>query len=303
MPSPQPSPSRKARVSDESEESTPLLGSPLPPPAYPSIVPRDTAAAGPSRNQAEYDTGPSKDLENAGVHPAAVHLHHRPRRPWSRGKILRLLFIAAAHAILIWLILSVTVGRAKNKKSHVHHDLPNWEQLPTLYHCHDLPYTQTTTHDFKHVDDLRIVEQIPQHHGDFHDIHGLIRLVPAADHQNSNLIRATVTISSSSPDLQRSVTVASTDTSLTILQSIDTPENSRRPKPTRPHDDDDDDDGLYDHDHPHCTFIAITLALPPPPPTTPLNTLTITAIHLSLLDLHLHHPLLNLTLLRSSLDV
>lgn len=109
---------KQPRVSDESAETTPLLGSPLPPPAYPSIIPHDddNKDAGPSRNQADYDLGPSKDLENAGIHPAAVHLHHRPARPWSQGKVVRLLLIAAAHAVLIWLILTATWGGRSSKK-------------------------------------------------------------------------------------------------------------------------------------------------------------------------------------------
>ncbi|KAL1639061.1 hypothetical protein SLS58_008262 [Diplodia intermedia] len=269
MPTPHRSPSRKARVSDESDESTPLLGSPLPPPAYPNIVPhdsKDTAAAGPSRNQADYDQGPSKDLENAGVHPAAVHLHHRPRRPWSRGKILRLLFIAAAHAILIWLILSVTVGRAK-RKSHVNHDQPNLEEPSTPYYCHELSHTHTTAHDFTDLAEFRIVEQIRQHHQGFHDIHGLIKIVAATT--DDDKIRATVTVSSNFPD-HDSITVAKTDTSL-ILQS------TKSESPNTWH-------SLHD-----CTVVDVVVAVPP---ATRLDTLDVSANWLSL-DLH---SLLNLTL-------
>ncbi|KAL1618654.1 hypothetical protein SLS54_007090 [Diplodia seriata] len=273
MPTPQRSPSRKARVSDESDESTPLLGSPLPPPAYPNIVPhdsKDTAAAGPSRNQADYDQGPSKDLENAGVHPAAVHLHHRPRRPWSRGKILRLLFIVAAHAILIWLILSVTVGRSK-RKSHVNHDLPNLEEPSTPYYCHELSHTHTTAHEFKDLAEFRIVEQIRQHHQGFHDIHGLIKIVAATtdDDDDDDKIHATVTVSSNFPD-HDSITVAKTDTSL-ILQS------TKSESPNTWH-------SLHD-----CTVVDVVVAVPP---ATRLDTLDVSANWLSL-DLH---PLLNLTL-------
>lgn len=104
------------RFPDASTESTPLLDSPLPPPAYPTVMALDrNDAAGPSDKRVEYDCGPSKDLEEAGVVPAAVHLHHRPNRPWSRGKILRLLLIASAHAILIWLILTAAWGRSSRK--------------------------------------------------------------------------------------------------------------------------------------------------------------------------------------------
>ena len=121
MPTPRQPPvssaAKQARLPDGSEESTPLLVPSLPPPAYPDIMPSNSkdTTAGPSRSQAENDQGPSKDLESAGVHYPAVHLHPRPNRPWSRGKVLRLLFIALAHAVLIWLILTAAWGRTSKK--------------------------------------------------------------------------------------------------------------------------------------------------------------------------------------------
>ncbi|KAF4535235.1 uncharacterized protein LTHEOB_12667 [Lasiodiplodia theobromae] len=263
---------KQPRVSDESAETTPLLGSPLPPPAYPSIIPHDddNKDAGPSRNQADYDLGPSKDLENAGIHPAAVHLHHRPARPWSQGKVVRLLLIAAAHAVLIWLILTATWGGRSSKKSNVHNDLPYSETPHMPYYCHELSRSHTTTHSFdEQLDELRIVEQIRQHRDGYHDIHGLIKLVPASDDSSSSDgIRVTVSIQSNFPD-DDDIAIVKTDTSL-ILQS------TRAESPNTWHER-------------ACTVVDVTVAVPAG------TTLAALAVSANWLSLHLH-PLLDLTI-------
>ncbi|KAL1632366.1 hypothetical protein SLS56_003781 [Neofusicoccum ribis] len=58
---------RETRSPDQSAETTPLLQSPLPPPAYPTVMAVDKDdAAGPSVGQSVYEGyGPSKDLEHA----------------------------------------------------------------------------------------------------------------------------------------------------------------------------------------------------------------------------------------------
>lgn len=142
------------------------------------------------------------------------------------------------------------------------------------YYCHELSRSHTTTHSFdEQLDELRIVEQIRQHRDGYHDIHGLIKLVPAStDDSSSNDagIRVTVSIHSNFPD-DDDIAVVKTDTSL-ILQS------TRAENPNTWH-----------REQRACTVVDVTVAVPA---GTSLAALAVSANWLSL---HLH-PLLDLTI-------
>lgn len=141
------------------------------------------------------------------------------------------------------------------------------------YYCHELSRSHTTTHSFdEQLDELRIVEQIRQHRDGYHDIHGLIKLVPATpDDSSSSGIRVTVSIHSNFPD-DDDIAVVKTDTSL-ILQS------TRAENPNTWH-----------REQRACTVVDVTVAVPA---GTSLAALAVSANWLSL---HLH-PLLDLTII------
>lgn len=150
------------------------------------------------------------------------------------------------------------------------------------YYCHELSRSRTTTHSFDGaLDELRIVEQIRQHRDGYHDIHGLIKLVPATtttatppdDSSSSSGIRVTVSIHSNFPaddDDDDDIAVVKTDTSL-ILQSTraESPNTWHRERA--------------------CTVVDVTVAVPAG------TTLAALAVSANWLSLHLH-PLLDLTI-------